>query len=259
MAIQGLIKNIEQSEVANLKKHKPAKDAPPASNDVEEFKRAYDEFWLNTVDESRFVEADGFHPSSLGVEHGKCVRYHYYMLSGVRKENTFNARLLRILHRGNTIHEMMQKNLEDMKVLRSAEIPIEWNDPPIKGHCDGVISYNGRIILIEIKSISGAGFDQRVQWKRAKPEHLLQAYIYAYILKIDIIWIVYYNKATEEIEIFEYPANKEVAEKQIKKWKKWYQVWQDGELPKRPFKIDSPACSSCPLAKHCYSDPTPCN
>jgi len=248
---------IKKKDAQRIDRHMPAKDAPVLSeeeeNDLAAFITAYDQAWLDTRDTSRNVEDDGFHASSLGVTHGKCARRNVYLLRGVEKQNRFDARVLRIFANGHGVHDN-QNVMEKMGVGMVSEVPITSEEPPVRGHADGVLEWRGRKILIEIKSCSDTVFVNRLQWKKPKDDHVEQANIYAYILGIDTIWVIYENKNTQETKFFEVKADRERAEKVLDKWWAQWLAHKDGELPKRPYKIGSPTCGGCDLKDKCVSD-----
>ncbi len=259
-----LIAKIREHQKLLINQHPPAKDVKPlateSQEDISKFKELYDQFMVEVADVSRSIESDGFHPSVLGTAFGKCSRYGVYLLRGERKASINDARTLRIFGLGNDIHNQVQSTLHGMVQaghIKSFvdEVPIEATDPPIKGHGDGILTlWNDRKILIEIKSANDEVFSNRRKWKKAKPEHFDQANIYAFILGIDIIWVIYYNKNNCEFEIFEQPIDNKKAEKQILKWRKVYGVYERGELPVRPYKQTSKSCVFCPMKERCWSD-----
>jgi hypothetical protein len=249
---------IKKKELEFIDKHLPAKDAPVLSEDeqtaLEAFVAAYDKAWEDTRDNSRNIENDGFHASSLGVTHGKCARRNVYLLRGVEKMGHFPPRILRVFQNGHDVHERTQNIMEGMGIEMESEIPIEYELPPIRGHADGILTWQGRRILLEIKSCSDEVFVNRLKWKKPKDDHFDQANIYAYILGLDIIWVLYENKNTQEVKIFEKAADPEKAEKIIDAWWAQWLVHQDGELPIRPYKVGSSTCGGCDLKYMCYGD-----
>lgn len=249
---------IEKKKQQAIEAHMPSKSGPVVATNtsgVEAFQAAFDEAWVNSRDTSRSVEADGFHASSLGVKYGTCPRRNVYLLRGIAKENRFDARTLRVFQNGHDVHARIQRIIEQMGVGMESEVRIDHDDPPIKGHADGVLVWEGRKILLEIKSCSDDVFINRLKFKKPKEEHFAQANIYAWVLGIDTIFIVYENKNTQEVKFFEVPANKEAAEKIVESWRLQYKVFKDGELPKRPYKPGSPTCAGCDLKTHCMADP----
>ena len=150
------LKKMEELRLKALAGHAPAKAnaAEPQDSDLEEFRRIYEQTILGDADTSRHVEADGFHPSMLGIYSGKCMRRAVYLLRGVEKVPNFDSRILRVFAVGHSIHERIQGIIESSNLEFEAEVPIVSEDPPIRGHADGIITlpWNGRKILLEIKS-----------------------------------------------------------------------------------------------------------
>lgn len=260
MALKKIKQILDDKELDKIKRHMPAKDAPVLSedekSDIETFLETWDQHWLDTQDKSREIEDDGFHPSVLGTYTGKCSRRNVYLLKGVKKGNNFPPRILRVFGNGHAVHDRLQKSLESMGVNFQTEVEIKADIPlPVRGHADGVMEWNGRKILVEIKSCSDEVFNNRIKWKKAKDEHFEQVNIYAHILGIDTIWVIYESKNTQDIAIFEHKANKAKSQKQIDKWHAEWLIFKDGKLPKRPYKPDSPTCAGCDLKTHCFSDP----
>lgn len=254
-----LLNIIAKKENERIANHQAAKNAPildeQEQSDLDAFVEAFDAAWINTRDESREVEQDGFHPSTLGIQHGKCARRNVYLLRGERKEARFSARILRVFANGHGVHDRLQKVLESMCVGMESEISIDSDNPPIRGHADGTLTWRDKKICVEIKSCSNDVFINRLKWKKPKDEHFEQVNIYAYVLDIDTIWIVYENKNTQELKFFEKKTDKEAAEKIIDDWHAQWLCHEAGELPKRPYKINSPVCAGCDLNKTCVPDP----
>lgn len=238
-----------------------AKGAPVLTederSDIEIFKEIYENQIVGDKDDSRTIETDGFHASALGVSYGKCMRRAVYLLRGVPKEAVHDHRVLRIFALGHSIHERIQTTLADAGVLIEEEVEIEYEDPPIRGHADGVLvlPWNGKKILLEIKSCNDNTYINRLKFKKGKDEHFEQANIYAYILDIETIWIMYENKNNQEYEIFEHKTDRKKAEKVIDRWAKAYRVFKEGNIPVRPYKPTSKACTYCDLRDHCLADP----
>lgn len=245
---------IEKNKKAILERHqtKSAVENPP---EVQEFMEALDLAIVSQSDDSRLVESDGFHPSSLGIKSGKCQRRNVYLLRGTPREPITNPRTQRIFGNGHAVHDRLQKYLEKMDGINfQTEVVIEYENPPIRGHADGVFEWDGKKILLEIKSCNQDVFDNRVMFKKPKDEHVAQANLYAHILGLDYVWIMYENKNTQELLVFELPTNATKAKNIIKKWGRTYELFKEGLLPERPYKEISDECQWCDMHKVCYAD-----
>jgi hypothetical protein len=196
-----------------------AKDAVKVKDDspVKLFQEAFEQHWLDSADTSRSVETDGFHPSSLGVKYGDCMRRAVYLLQGVEKKSRLESRIMRVFANGHAVHHRLEASLKAMGGINfKDEVVIEYDNPPVRGHADGTLEWMGRKIVVEIKSCSDEVFFNRSKFKKPKDEHFAQVNLYAYILGYDTVWIIYENKNTQELMFFEKKADPEAAEKIIK-------------------------------------------
>jgi CRISPR/Cas system-associated exonuclease Cas4 (RecB family) len=251
-------KIIDEKKRKQIQAHMPAKSTSAVESELssaDAFTQAFENAWVSDRDTSRSVETDGFHPSSLGIKYGRCARRNAYLLRGVAKKDTHSSRILRVFANGHAVHERLQTMLEKMGLQMESEVVIDYDDPPIKGHCDGVLKWQDKDYIIEIKSCSPEVFVNRLKWKKPKDEHFDQVNIYAYVLGIENIFIIYENKGTQELKVFECKADKAKAEKIIDEWRATYKIFKGDKLPRRPYKPESPVCGACDLKEHCFADP----
>lgn len=193
---------------------------------------------------------DGFHPSY----HETCPRWWYLMFKGVKVSPKTPARNYRIFDVGHWMHERYYKYFKQMGILIDNEVPIKIDgEVPIVGTADAIINWGGPR-LVELKSISPEGFQFRKVYKKPKDEHAQQAQVYMKALNLDKGFIIYEEKGSQEILIFEISRDDEIYEKRVKQWKKIYKYIQGGRLPKRPYARDSQHCSSCDLEKLCWEE-----
>jgi CRISPR/Cas system-associated exonuclease Cas4 (RecB family) len=202
----------------------------------------------------------GFHAS----ETNECPRYLVYMFRGVWQPSHDNARLQRIFDNGHGMHKRMGDVFERMGIVKGLEIPvntvIKWTDKkgvewdiPIESTCDGIINW-GEDAIIEFKSIGDAGFVQRRIFKKAKPDHIRQVQIYMKATNLKKAYILYENKNTQAILIFEIDYDEEFIDKLFKKYGKIYKAFKDGKLPERYSSPSSEKCKYCNLKKDCWAD-----
>jgi CRISPR/Cas system-associated exonuclease Cas4 (RecB family) len=239
-------------------KNPPAKNAPVLTGeeqtDIERFIELMNETAVASRGEGREIKT--FHPSSLGIYAGKCQRRFVYLFRGEKPESNIDGKTIRIFDNGSAVHERLQKVFESMEIGMQTEVRLLHDDPPISGYIDGIITlpWNNRKIVLEIKSINENGFISRKKWKKAKDEHVAQANLYCYLTDIDTMWIIYENKNTQDIDIYQHKLDRKKAEKLLKTWRETWQMFQDGKLPKRPFKMDSQACTYCDMRWKCIGD-----
>lgn len=251
---------LKQIDRKLAEKHMPSKSGPEITEDnattAARFLEALEQSICDGRDTSRNIENDGFHPSSLGISHGKCARRAVYLMQGVAKGGDIPPRLQRIFDNGHAVHARLQGYMEAMDIEMESEVKVATEEPPIRGHCDGVMLWNGVRYAVEIKSCNDNVFVNRVKFKKPKDEHVQQVNIYAHALGIEKILVIYENKDTQELLVYEIDTDHVKAQKQIDKWHAQWLCLKDGELPKRPYKPASPTCAQCDLKDYCFTDDT---
>ena len=205
--------------------------------------------YLTKKNDKDFKRADGFHPSYTN----QCPRYWVYLFRGVSVEPTFSGHTYRIFDNGHAVHDRLYSYLEGLGILLEEEIPVEHEDPPIRGTADGIIDWDGRK-LIELKSISQEGFHYRSLHNKPKDDHIRQAQIYMRCLDLDDGFVIYENKNNQTILPIYLERDDVFIDKLFDKYRKWYQAFEDDLLPTRPYKITSPKCQNCDAKAFCWSD-----
>jgi len=197
----------------------------------------------------RFVKWGGFHPSNTN----ECPRYMVYLFRGVEQQQDHDSRVQRIFDNGHAMHERYGEYFKRMGILLEQELPVWHDDPPIEGTCDGILDWDGHTLL-ELKSISEAGFTYRRLYHRPKEDHFRQAQLYMYALGLTKAFVVYENKNNQEILAFLVERDEEFIEKLLKKYRKIYKAYKDDILPARPYKREGEKCQSCQLKDLCRND-----
>jgi CRISPR/Cas system-associated exonuclease Cas4 (RecB family) len=139
-----------------------------------------------------------------------------------------------------------------MGILVAEEIPVKHDDPPIEGTADGIIDFNGHI-LIELKSISNEGFLYRKLHKKPKDDHIRQAQIYMRCLDLPSGFVIYENKNNQEILPIYIERDDVFIDKLFKKYRGIYDAYLSKEIPIQPYKRSSAKCADCNLAAKCWS------
>lgn len=207
--------------------------------------------------QGKFKKSKGFGPS----KNSECARFWVYSFRGAFFPADFNGRVQRIFDNGHAVHDRIYKYLDNMGVLEQTEHPIfieveseKGVKFPIHGFVDAIIEWKGRSI-VEVKSISEVGFMHRKLRRAPKDEHIKQVKIYLHIMDLDIGYVIYENKNTQELLVLTVEKDDEYIRKLFNKYGKFWQAYQDGILPKRPYKSkDSAACKYCPLRDPCWED-----
>lgn len=157
-------------------------------------------------------------PSSLGA----CVRKLWFEFMGTEPEQeSVNVDSVTISNMGTATHDYIQRvwlrRMEEAGRLRLVD-PVEWIDGlirnghpieavkrsgnevkwefrrwplPVRGMCDGLIEYQGRLVILEIKTV-----DTNIFRSMVKPlqKHILQATVYGVALKLRYVLFLYVDR-----------------------------------------------------------------
>jgi hypothetical protein len=175
-----------------------------------------DQFYVERQQGESLARFGYFHPSliSKGIH---CHRWWYHFLCGDEgntKAEAFTPEILAIMDVGTAIHDRMHKNLYDMGILEGVwkciccghkfwatspktcpechaklntdrvkflEVPLD--NGFIRGHADGILNFNPRRVLLELKSIKNvtrpkATYGFEVLGNNPIDDHEMQANIY---------------------------------------------------------------------------------
>lgn len=117
---------------------------------------------------------------------GACIRQQWYNAEKVEPTNPFPDSLYRIFERGHVVAEVLNRagREAEMKGLVDEfreEVALTWDEYDFSGNADAVVLLkNGIYEVWEYKSINSRGM---AYLKGVKPEHAIQASIYAHILE----------------------------------------------------------------------------
>lgn len=196
-----------------------------------------------------------FRPSGI---HG-CDRsnvYHYLLTpeEPVRQDN----RMLKILDIGTVLHSLFQKDYfsEHPDIFFTPEPKVSAFVGPraalVQGHSDGLLQRrsDGFSWTLEIKTSSPNVFKDL---KAPKPEHVLQASIYARLLGTHWISFYYFCKGTSNVKEFQVPMTEQRWEAIVKRVTHLKKFVDRGKLPMFDEKTCDP--SFCRYPDRCSRDP----
>jgi len=164
--------------------------------------------------ESPHKERDYFYISEVGKSKKE-------IFESIRNKTSkkFEPRVKRILDNGNYMHMRYYKWFAEMGILRAVEISAVENDL-FHGRADCLVSdKEGKLWLIDLKSMSQWPFQKL---KEANYEHKMQLLMYMYYMKIDNGMILVECKDNQTIKIFKFEmneTNKKICEKVIEEFK----------------------------------------
>lgn len=212
--------------------------------DIFDLEAAYTK-WVDT--EPQDDRRGHFHPSAVGM----CARrgvYEYIRTPRVFQHSTNEREIFRM---GHSIHAMVQGILADLdrvltplgiKFTFEAEKPYDpatdslYLDFGIGGTCDGLLTLEcptegwSQRSVIEVKSSKDKTFGAL---QAPKPDHQMQANLYAFRFDAPIIYYWYYNKDTSERKVYAMAANDAVLGKAIDRFAMQQAHVRAGTLPDR--------------------------
>lgn len=201
--------------------------------------------WVRT--EPRDDRQGHFHPSAVGG----CARRNVYEY--IRTPQVFMDKVedLEIFRIGHAVHHLVQTIMSDLRriltpqgidFIFTPEIPYDrdtdllYNDLGIGGTCDGLLEiYHQKHGwrqrgVVEIKTMK----DEKFNTLRApKPDHLMQANLYAFRFDTPIIWYWYYNKDNSRRKVFTTKADDVVLGKALDRFVSQKAHVDAGTLPER--------------------------
>lgn len=196
----------------------------------------------------------------------KIQKFHFFrpsMLHGCDRANVFHyrqspyhpsrqdPRMQRILDNGSAIHEVIQGYLADHPewfFAKEARALVEVDGALVRGSCDGVLIRrdDGYRFGIEIKTKAHAAF---MKLTKPDPWHVVQASIYARLMGLYWITIIYWDKDKQHLKEFpvEYDASRwKAIRKRVRYLKKFV---DSGTLP----EFDATTCDPtfCQYVDYC--------
>ena len=108
--------------------------------------------------------------SLYASDYGQCMRKVYYQFfPGEYFVGEYDARVLRIFHNGEAVHERLSFYLgADSSLQFREEVDVPRDSVKVHGRCDGVCLIDRKFVVTEFKSINSASVPS------PKPEHLGQ-------------------------------------------------------------------------------------
>lgn len=129
-------------------------------------------------------------------------------------------------HIGNNLHDEYQAMMHLLHPSFTGEIIWQYphdGDPLMTGRSDGTYAdRQGRTIALEIKSASKFIFGQAMKSGQPRGDHALQAALSAYVLRTQLVQIVYIAKEynpeyTDALKIWTYPVGDIVSELELQR------------------------------------------
>ena len=240
--------------VANLKFKKVI---DPEGFDPIAFGKMYEEAVLSGKRPDEFTQKKTFSPSTVGYGNGNCPRYWFLAFTGAEFKNETDAMGMSNMDNGTYVHERVQKNMVKTPVFKANETEVTHDDPPIRGFADTFIDWNGKEVVLEIKSAKDEVFAIRAAEMAGLPYHKIQLLTYMKIRGADQGAFFYENKNDQSVLII--PINMDAKNTElidgVWDWmRKVYAAYKAETLPERTFTKSTWACKGCPVKNICWED-----
>ena len=239
--------------IGNLKFQKP----DDGGFNANEFAKMMEEAYLSEGRPDQFTQKKTFSPSTVGYGSGNCPRYWFIAFNGAEFENNTDAMGIANMGNGTYMHDRIQKIMGKTPVFKSHETEVTNDDPPIRGFADTFIEWNGKEVIVEIKSAKDEIFSIRQAEMKPLPYHLVQLLTYMKIRGAEQGLFYYENKNDQSFLIIPVNMNERNTKLIDDVWdwmRKVYSAYENNTLPERPFTKSQSACTYCPVKNVCWKD-----
>ena len=209
---------------------------------------------IQGVMQRRREERRWFRPSGFGG----CRRSQvFFYLKTAEEPPQPDDTLSMILETGTALHSMVQRWLaEHPGVFFVPEVPVWLPELEIQGSSDGLLMFRradkyGSIYRwgFELKTIGPSGFDAL---SKPKPEHVVQATIYAKLMGVQWITILYYCKGTSRLKEFHVQVDEGIWEQVKERVAYLKDHIHHGTLPEYDSKECRNSINLCRYVRYCH-------
>lgn len=214
-------------------------------------------------------------PSSL-----RCLRSGFFQVKEAPCETSSSYNLIGICESGTFIHEMVQSKVTQMKELgigweyinvadfvRKNKLPLEilkecdfeggnyetklqHNEYNVRFLADGILKYQNKYFILEIKSISSNGF---FKLKEVPEKYKTQAVSYSMLLGLDTVIFLFVDRDLFNMKAFEYtPTGSEKAQ-WLHNLEYVNKCVADNIVPNKPQEAGIQFCAYCNYKALCNS------
>lgn len=206
------------------------------------------------------VTKTGFSPSALVWGDGKCPRRWHLLFGGAQWQSSDDAISIDRMQAGTDGHERIQKRLEEGPLDVEIEANLRMEDPPLNSYCDAVVRTEGKVIPLEIKTVSDMAFEARKTSLKPAHYHMTQLLLYMHMLETDEGVILYENRDSFKklaIPVYMTDEYKQYIDDIIQWMKVVRGSHEDGMLAKvfKGRRKNSRMCAGCPVKQVCDNSP----
>lgn len=225
--------------------------------DSSKLSKLIEDGYLTMVRPDDHYQKVSFSPSKLGYGSGNCPRYWYIAFSGAEFKETTDALGVANMSNGTLAHERIQEVFEKSGILLEKEIEVQMSDPPIRGFVDLKVNLDDQVLVGEIKTTRQEAFAIRQSSMKPSPNHLLQLLIYMRALSLDLGFLMYENKNTNEFVIIPVEmskTNSNFLDNALEWMRRVHAAYKEDTIPARVFTKKSLSCKQCPVFETCWSN-----
>lgn len=225
----------------------------------------------NYIEKCQIEEANKRPSAVIAPSSFYCDRLSWFRLRGVDpdKDQHLDANLSWKARLGTAIHILIQSELKAFLKddwVRPAEYleihPIaheyeieegeletkfKFIDIPIQFACDGLIRLNGKIYLLEIKTIESSTFNMLSE---SEPRHQDQVKCYCTMLDLDGAVFLYVDRNSGELKCYEFQVKQSDKDAVLRRIENIQKLSECNIAPDRLLKFDG-RCSYCKYRKRC--------
>lgn len=235
-----------------------------------EFLSAYETFVNDKISAGAGTPHKTFAPSSF-----RCNRRSWFRLRGTTPDTIKNPdpTLQFTADVGTACHRIIQSNLKEllkddwidvkdyMSTIKcpyeyvltqsedSLETQIEFKDPPIRFACDGILRWNGKYVMLEIKTSEFSSWNDLCD---PKEEHIDQIKCYATLLQFDTVLVLYQERQYGGLKCYEMHIKEPERDEVINRMR-YVQDMVKKNLAPEGLPVGDKWCSEnyCPYYKKC--------
>ena len=225
--------------------------------DFNSFAQEIEEAYLSRRKQESFTQKKTFSPSTVGYGHGNCPRYWFIAFTGTEFDDTFTAKGMAAMWNGTQAHDRIQEVIGKTSYDVVFENEVKYEDPPIRGFVDFIISTEDGPVVGEIKTAKDEIWLMRQSKMAPSGNHLLQLLIYMKILKAAEGVFVYENKNDHETLFIPIRVNERYIDiiNELFDWLREVRAAYDNNtLPEKVSTKGSTMCKNCPVKKTCWAE-----
>jgi hypothetical protein len=111
---------------------------------------------------------------------------------------------------GKKIHDLLEQIMEEAAKIGLAssftpEVPLESPEHHLAGSCDGILQIGDEKFILEFKSTNMRMYEKFVE--KPKHDHKTQLQMYLFMGKIDVGYVIYFNKDDADLTVHEVESN----------------------------------------------------